>query len=159
MKKFLLVIVAMLFILPVFSNTAQLEILGNVSGFLSIAVDEPTRVLDLDPLAGEETHFLVTVTERSNKPGGYEVRVSSDRDFQLVSWNGAEFNPEFSVPYDFTYDGVRVHDPSGVVLITDTLGRTTGQGVLKGFSIHTNVPEDNPQGSYRDVITFTISSK
>lgn len=159
MKKFLLVFLGLVFVLPVFSNTAELTVTGNVSGFLSIASDVPTAVITLDPMAGEEAHSVAVITERSNKPGGYEVRVDSARGWQLDAWNGTEYNTEFFIPYDFSYDGVRTSGPSDVVLITDTLDRTTGQGVDKPFTIHTTVPELTPQSAYRDIITFTISSK
>lgn len=160
MKKFLLVVLGLLFILPVFGNTAELEILGSVAGFLSIASDVTTATITLDPTAGVDTHAVAVITERSNKPGGYEVKVSSDKEWQLVAWNESEYNTKFFIPYTFSYGGTWVNPQNGAeVTVTDTQGRTTGTGVDKTFVLHTNTPEDQAAGDYRDTLTFTISSK
>lgn len=68
-----------------------------------------------------ESSATATITEYTNSTAGYEVYVSSIHDWDM---------------HYFTYDGVEFRNPTGEILLTDSIERTPTNGLKKEFTIY-----------------------
>lgn len=106
-----------------------------IPGMLSISSDVDQLVID-----GYEQSATINITEYTNSNAGYEVYVTSLNEFMLDD-----------TPYYFTYDGVEYKNPTGKVMLTNSIYRTPSP-VTKEFTIYAT-------GTGRDQLTFTIIGK
>jgi hypothetical protein len=81
----------------------------------------------------------VFITEYTNSTAGYEVYVYSAHDWAI---------------HYFTYDGVKFHNPTGKILLTDSIHRTPANGLTKEFTLYIEDVEE-----YSDQLVFTIVAK
>ena len=102
-----------------------------IPGMLSISSDAQIVI--------DGNSATVFITEYTNSTAGYEVYVSSIHDWDM---------------HYFTYDGVEFRNPTGEILLTDSIERTPTNGLKKEFTIYLEDIEE-----YRDQLVFTIVAK
>ena len=102
-----------------------------IPGMLSISSDAQIVI--------DNNSATVFITEYTNSNAGYEVYVHSIHDWDM---------------YYFTYDGVEFRNPTGEILLTDSIHRTPANGLTKEFTLYI---EDVKK--YSDQLVFTIVAK
>lgn len=102
-----------------------------IPGMLSISSDAQIVI--------DNNSATVFITEYTNSNTGYEVYVSSIHDWDM---------------HYFTYDGIEFHNPTGKILLTDSIHRTPANGLTKEFTLYI---EDVEEYSYQ--LVFTIVAK
>ena len=103
-----------------------------IPGMLSISSDAQIVI--------DGNSATVFITEYTNSNAGYEVYVYSTHDWAMVHY--------------FTYGGVEFHNPTGKILLTDSIQRTPANGLTKEFTLYI---EDVKK--YSDQLVFTIVAK
>lgn len=96
---------------------------------------------DVHEIAIDGNSATVYITEYTNSNAGYEVYV-----YSIYDW---------AMPYYFTYDGVEFHNPTGEILLTDSIHRTPAMGFTKEFTIY--FTEDTKE--YANQLVFHIVAK
>lgn len=103
-----------------------------IPGMLSISSDAQIVI--------DNNSATAIITEYTNSNAGYEVYVSSIHDWDTIHY--------------FTYDGVEFRNPTGKILLTDSIHRTPANGLTKEFTLYI---EDVEEYSYQ--LVFTIVAK
>jgi hypothetical protein len=162
-KKIIILFTAALFAsltAPVFAQvgpvTGDLFLKGTVPQILQITVNAVGAAQTLDLSVDEAGLVVASVTERSNKKGGYSISLSSVNDGVLKSVDPA--NTDW-VPYQISY-GIFAAQPTltPAVAVTET-GKTTGTGVTRDVLISFSAPAQILYADdYSDTLTFTISA-
>lgn len=152
MKKIALMMVVAFSTSSFAATTGNLLLKGQVAEVLDIVVT-PEAIASTLPLSVSQNGTKVaTVTERSNAPLGYKVKMVSSNLGNLKRAGGSEL-----FPYFITYND------QGVDLVnTQTYGYHNAEAVNVNRDIkifYSGVPAENMvAGEYSDTITFTISA-
>lgn len=153
MKK-LLLLTALLSTSAFSATTGTLLLQGIIPKILSITVTPQTISSTLD-LSTNQTDLLVgVVNERSNSLLGYKVTITSSNLSNLKRVSGTEV-----FPYTMKYNNVAVNlsAPAGTTFTTPS---PLPANINKNINIsYTGVAQETMvEGTYSDVVTFTIAS-
>ena len=158
MKKMVVIAVIVGMVAPAlfaesqYSKTASINLQGTIPEVVAIEVS--TENVELDLTQSVTNKEIATVTEISNL-------VNSTYEVTLMSTNGFVLDGEVSeqgLPYTLTYGGAAVEGASGPVTLTTSQEPTGLRGVKKALAISYG-QEELLADTYRDTLTFTITSK
>lgn len=151
MKKFLLLLL-LAFSLSTFGETATLTITGIMPVITEVKVVTNSSASTLPLNLGATDLEIAVVTEKSNKKVGYTVSVTSTNSGVLKNLGTSD-----EIAYTLKYDTIPI-DLSAVSLVTNETKRTSSAGTPKSLTI--SFPASFiDDGSYTDIITFTIAAK
>jgi hypothetical protein len=144
------------------ATTGSLALSGSVAGILSISVsDQGATGLDLsaDKTGGV---LVASVTEISNKVGGYTVTVSTLNGSGSGKFVGATSGNTDTLTYTIDYAGTAKAFTGNTATLTDTTGKTPRLGTAKALRIFydgTAGLDPLREDSYTDTLNFTITVK
>jgi hypothetical protein len=143
------------------ATTGTLTLTGTVPPILEITVTALPAASTLDLSTTTDT-AVATVTERSNKKGGYTVTVESANAKAMGSaqpfFKSSDPANADTLSYSITYGGTAVTFAGGTALVTDSNSRTTGAGTSKEVRV-TYTGDFLYEDTYTDTLTFTITAK
>ena len=145
-------------------TTGTLSLQGTVPGILEIAVTPEAVSSALDLSLDTAGVKVATVLERSNKKDGYTVTMESANAAAASSGTAffANIDPAVAsnLDYQITYDGNPLTLTNGSAVISDVAVKTNAAGTSREVNISYNGASDFPyEGTYTDVLTFTIAAK
>lgn len=153
MKK-LLLLATLLSTTAYSATTGTILLQGIIPKLLSITVSPQTISSSLDLSTTQSDLLVGVVNEKSNSLLGYKVTVTSSNLGNLKRVSGTEV-----FPYSMKYNGAVVN-LSTVSGTTFTTASPLPANVNKNINVsYTGVPQESMvEGTYSDVVTFTIAS-
>jgi hypothetical protein len=144
--------------LPVFAETGpvtgELLLQGEVSQVLSIGITPDAGAKTLNLNVTETGKIVATITERSNKKGGYTISFTSANGGELKSVDPTNTD---TVPYQISYGTFSAKPTLAASDAVISTGRATGTGITRNVTISYVIPADLIfADEYSDTLTFTI---
>lgn len=134
------------------ATTGTLLLSGTVAVNYELTVAAQTGHNALNILAGESNDLVGIVTEKTNNPTGYKIKMSSANAGLLK--NGTID----SVSYTISYNGATAVTPSLTPTLVKTVNTAAPGGNLSNVSITFPAKPLALAGTYTDTLTFTIEA-
>lgn len=138
------------------ATTGTLQLRGVVQQRLSIAVTAESGATTLDLSASPTDLKVATLNEKNNsKTIGYKVNIKSAKLGNLERVGGTE-----TLPYTLKYNGsaVNISTAAGSDVASAATGSVVNTNKDVAISYTGAAAESMVEGTYEDLLTFTISS-
>src|SRR5882757_7224709 len=134
------------------ASSGTLILQGVVSTSYDLVVTPQTAATTLNILGGESNKLVAVVTETTNNPTGFKIKLSSANAGQLKN------NTVDSLTYQLSYNGGTATQPSLIPALVKTSVTAAPGGVTSNVNITFPAKPLALAGTYTDTVTVSIEA-